>query len=540
MIAELISSTGAFQAANSLTSSLTTSLVAQASSDFVGPEVGWFALSPMLVLLAGALGMMVFGALTPTWPKGMYAAVAAVTAGTAGALAMVQWDDITDNGVRTLVGGAIAFDTFAMFLTITICISVLLVSLLTDTFLRGTPNDGPEVYALYLVAAIGGIVMASANDLIVLFLGLETLSLALYVLAASNRRSIKSAESGIKYFVLGGFASAFFLYGIALLYGAAGTTNITEMVATFQSGVDLDNPNALALAGLALLIVGLGFKVAAAPFHVWAPDVYEGAPTPVTAFMASVGKAAAFAAMIRVLVTALPFFRDDWRPVIWVLAILSLVIGSFLAVVQTNVKRMLAYSSVSHAGFLLVGVEAAGHTAGEALPGDGIPSVALYLMLYSVLVIGSFGVVTVVSRAAGDDDGDSTLDAFKGLSKRRPLLALAFTVFLLAQAGVPFTSGFIAKFGVIQAAVEVESYAIAIIAMVAAVVAAFLYLRIMVNMWLADPEDSDVEADVAGAGISVGLSAGLAIGAAAVFTLFVGVFPGWLLDAAETVNAIAR
>jgi NADH-quinone oxidoreductase subunit N len=537
MIAELISSTNVLQVANSVAAQV---MPAQEGPEFVGPEVVWFALSPMLVLLAGALAMLVIGALTPTWPKGMYAMVAAVTAGTAGALAMVQWDDITDNGVRTLVGGAIAFDTLAMFLTITICIGVLLVTLLTDTFLRGTPNDGPEIYALYLVAAIGGVVMASANDLIVLFLGLETLSLALYVLAASNRRSIKSAESGLKYFVLGGFASAFFLYGIALLYGAAGTTNITEMVATFQSGVDLENPNALALAGLALLIVGLGFKVAAAPFHVWVPDVYEGAPSPVTAFMASVGKVGAFAAMLRVLVTALPFFRDDWRPVIWVLAILSLVVGSFLAVVQTNVKRMLAYSSVSHAGFLLVGVEAAGHTAGDVLPGDGMPSVALYLMLYSVLVIGSFGVVTVVSRAAGNDDGDSSLDAFKGLSKRRPLLALAFTVFLLAQAGVPFTSGFIAKFGVIQAAVEVESYAIAIIAMVAAVVAAFLYLRIMVNMWLAAPEASDVEADAAGTGISMGVSAGLAIGAAAVFTLVVGVFPGWLLEAAETVNVIAR
>lgn len=535
MIAELISQVSTQAVA--LPATAVQTLPAQ--TPFVGHEVGWFALSPMLTLLAGALTMMVVGALTPTWPKGLSALFAAVTAGTAGALAMVQWDDITDNGTRTLVGGAIAYDTFAMFMTITICIGVLLVSLLTDSFLRGTPNDGPEIYVLYMVAAIGGIVMASANDLIVLFLGLETLSLALYVLASSNRRSLASAESGIKYFVLGGFASAFFLYGIALLYGAAGTTNISEMVATFQSGVDLDNSNALALAGLALLIVGLGFKVAAAPFHVWTPDVYQGAPSPVTAFMASVGKAGAFAAMLRVLVTALPFFRDDWRPVIWVLAILSLVIGSFLAVVQTNVKRMLAYSSVSHAGFLLVGVEAAGHTAGDLLPGDGMPSVALYLMLYSVLVIGSFGVVTVVSRASATDDGDSSLDSFKGLAKRRPMLALAFTVFLIAQAGVPFTSGFIAKFGVIQAAVEVESYAIAVIAMVAAVVAAFLYLRIMVNMWLADPADGAIEADAAGTGISVDISSAVAIGAAAIFTIFVGVFPGWLIDAAETVNLIA-
>jgi NADH-quinone oxidoreductase subunit N len=438
------------------------------------------------------------------------------------------------------VGGAIAFDTLAMFLTITICIGVLLVSMLTDSFLRGTPNEGPEIYALYLVAAIGGIVMASANDLIVLFLGLETLSLALYVLAASNRRSLASAESGIKYFVLGGFASAFFLYGIALLYGAAGTTNITEMVTTFQLEVDLTNPNALALAGLALLIVGLGFKVAAAPFHVWTPDVYQGAPSPVTAFMASVGKAAAFAAMLRVLVTALPFFRDDWRPVIWVLAVLSLLVGSFLAVVQTDVKRMLAYSSVTHAGFLLVGVEAAGHTAGELDPGDGMSSVALYLMLYSVLVIGMIGVVTIVSRAAGNRDGDSSLDSFKGLAKRRPALALGFTVLLLAGAGVPVTSGFIAKFGVIQAAVEVESYALAVIAMVAAVVAAFMYLRIMVNVWLAPPEEGAIEADIAGTGILINLSSGLAIAASVVFTLFVGVFPSWLIDAAETVNVIAR
>lgn len=506
----------------------------------LGPEVGWFALSPMLVLLGGALAMMLVGALTPLWPKGWYAFVAATTAGTAGALAMVQWDDITDLGPRTLVGGAIAFDTFAMFMTITVCASVLLVSMLTDRFLRGTPNDGPEIYALYLVAAIGAIVMASANDLIVLFLGLETLSLALYVLAASNRRSVESAESGLKYFILGGFASAFFLYGIALLYGSAGTTNITGIVITFRNGVDLSGNDALALAGIALMMVGLGFKVAAAPFHVWVPDVYQGAPSPVTAFMASVGKTAAFAAMLRVLVTALPQFRDDWRPVIWLMALLSLLVGSFLAVVQTNVKRMLAYSSVSHAGFLLVGVEAAGHTAGDRLPGDGMPSVALYLLVYSVLVIGSFGVVTVVSRAAGNSDGDTSLDAFRGLARRRPLLAVAFTIFLLAQAGVPFTSGFVAKFGVIRAAVEVDSYAIAVIAMVAAVVAAYLYLRIMISMWLSEPSEADLAAGQAGGGLTVGISAGFAIGAAAVFTLVVGVFPGWLIDAAETVNIIAR
>ena len=496
-------------------------------AEYLNPEVGWFALSPLVALVGGALLMLVVGALTPTWPKGLYAFVSATTAGTAGVLAAVNWDDITDGAPSTLVAGALAFDTFAMLATIIIAIAVVLVSLLTDNEIRDTPNDGPEIYALYLVAATGGVVMASANDLIVLFLGLETLSLAFYVLASSNRRSDASAESGLKYFILGGFASAFFLYGIALIYGAVGSTNISEMVESLASGFDADN-DALALAGVALLMVGLGFKVAAAPFHVWAPDVYQGAPSQVTAFMASVGKTAAFGAILRVLVIALPAYRDDWQPIIWVLAVLSLVVGSFLAVVQDNVKRMLAYSSVSHAGFILVGVEAAAHTAGEADPGPGMPSVMLYLLLYSVLVIGSFGVVTVVAGA-----GDASLSTFTGLAKRRPTLAIAFTVFLLAQAGVPFTSGFVAKFGVIQAAVEENSYAIAIIAMVSAVVAAFLYLRIMVSMWLHDSDD-DAPA------VTVPLSAGVAIGAAAIFTIVVGVAPGWLIDAADTVTSYAR
>ena len=283
---------------------------------------------------------------------------------------MFQWDDITDEGtVDDRVAAPLAFDTLAEFLTITICVAVVLVALLTGDELRRAGIDGPEVYALYLMAAIGGIVMASANDLIVMFVGLETLSLAFYVLAASDRRRSRSQESGMKYFVLGGFSSAFFLYGIALLYGGTGSTNIDDIVTHFQNTVDTQREDALVLAGVALMIVGLGFKAAAVPFHVWTPDVYEGAPTPVTAFMASAGKAAAFAAMLRVLVIALPFHRDDWRPVVWVLAVLSLVVGSALAVVQTNVKRMLAYSSISHAGFVLVGVEAAGHQAGELDPG---------------------------------------------------------------------------------------------------------------------------------------------------------------------------
>jgi NADH-quinone oxidoreductase subunit N len=366
-------------------------------------------------------------------------------------------------------------------------------------------------------------VMVSANDLIVLFLGLETLSLSLYLLAASHRKKSESQEAGLKYFILGGFASAFFLYGIALVYGVTGSTNISKVGSTLASEVPRAGMDAMLLVGIGLLLVGLAFKVSAVPFHVWTPDVYQGAPSPVTAFMASAGKVAAFAALMRIVVVAFPTRFDDWRPVIWVLAVLTVTVGSVLAVVQTNVKRLLAFSSVSHAGFILVGFEAAGHSKNH----DAIAAVVVYLVLYVVLVIGSFAVVTVV---AGSGDSATSLDDFRGLAKRRPALALALTVFLLGQAGMPATTGFIAKFGVIRAAVESHSYVIATIAMVAAVIAAFLYLRIMVSMWLDEPASDSA--------VHVPRGAAIAIFLAAAFTIVVGVFPGWLLNAADTVNSL--
>lgn len=489
----------------------------------LAPSIPWVDLTPLLILLAGASFLLLFGALIPRWPRGGYAVVASASAITAAIMSMIKWNNLGYDPAESVLSGAINIDRFAVFGWITISVAIVLVSLITHDYLVREDQDGPEVYALYLTAAIGGYVMTAAGDLIVLFLGLEILSLSLYILAASNRRREESPEAGLKYFILGGFSSAFLLYGIALLYGATGTTKLSGIAAVLNETVSLQRVDAFLLIGIALLLVGLAFKIAAVPFHVWTPDVYQGSPSPVTAFMASAGKVAAFAALLRILVTALERRVDDWRPVIWVIAVLTMVVGSILAVVQTDVKRMLAFSSISHAGFLLIGVEAAGHIGDT----NGLPSTMTYLMLYTVMVIGSFAVVTVVSA---ERNGGTSLTDLRGVGKNSPALALGFTVFLLAQAGVPLTSGFIAKFGVIQAAVKVDSYAIAIIAMLSAVVGAFVYLRIIVSMWLEDAEDTPK--------VRIPLASGLVIAAAVLFTLFVGVFPSWLLNATDLVTAV--
>jgi len=492
------------------------------------PSIDWLAITPLIILLGGMLVLLVVGALTKPWPRAWYAWSHLEVAVAALVIEMILWNRVGHEGPVTIINDALSIDRFALFVWIGVTIALGLVSLATADYLRREELDGPETYALYVCATIGAMVMAAANDLVVLFLGLEILSIALYVLAASHRRRVQSQESGLKYFVLGGFASAFLLYGIVMLYGATGTTNISRMGAYLSDRVFLDGDDAMLLAGVALLMVGLAFKVAAVPFHFWTPDVYQGAPTPVTSFMASVGKFAAFAAMLRILVTALPTRAEDWRPVVWVLAILSVVVGSVLAVVQSDVKRMLAYSSISHAGFILIGVEAAGHQ-GDV---DGLPSSLSYLVIYSVLVVGTFTVTGLVTRTG---DASSSLSSFRGLAKEHPLLALAMTVFLLAQAGMPVTSGFVAKFGVIQAAAENESYAVAVVAMLASVIAAVLYLRIIISMWLADAESGDEAREKVG----VPWTAAVVVTIAVAFTLFAGVFPGWLIEAARDALALA-
>lgn len=485
------------------------------------PDIQWAQLVPLLVLLGGAC-VLLLSTLAGSLPRWVAPSLTIATTFAALVVSAVRWNELYYNKGTYLVADAIAEDRFSMFATIVILVAVVCAALLMSSHHDNANGDALESYALLLTSAIGAIVMVAANNLIVMFLGLEILSLSLYLMAASDRRREQSQEAGLKYFILGGFASAFLLYGIALVYGATGAISISGISERLAGELTTGNKDALLLIGIGLILVGLGFKVSAAPFQVWTPDVYEGAPTSVTSYMASAGKVAAFAALLRLFMSGLTTRVDDWRPVIWVLAALTIFVGSTMAVVQTNVKRMLAYSSISHAGFVLVGVEAASHRGS-----DGLASSMAYLAIYTMLVMGSFAILVTV---AGQEDSATSLDSFKGLAQRRPILALAFSALLFAQAGVPFTSGFVAKFGVIKSAVEAESYAIAVVAMVGAVIGAFLYLRIMVSMWMEDPTNTEK--------VTIPRPAGVVIAASVAFALIVGFFPGLLLDAAKLVRFV--
>jgi NADH-quinone oxidoreductase subunit N len=482
------------------------------------PAVDWGAEAPLLVLIGGALVLMLVASFVRSRRSTVLYTVFTCLVGVGAIGASVPlWREVqdADRGPFSTLAGAVGIDGFSVFMTVVLAVAVILSALLTDDYLRREGLEGVEPYVLILLSAAGGVVMAQANDLIVLFLGLEVLSLAVYVLAAIHRRRVTSQEAGIKYFVLGAFSSAFFLYGIALIYGGTGTTNLVEILELFST--NLLTEDGLVLAGLALMLVGLGFKVAAVPFHFWTPDVYQGSPSPIVAWMASGVKVAGFAGLIRVFVLAFDAYSVDWQPMIYVVAVLTLVVGAVLAVVQTDVKRMMAYSSINHAGFVLVGVQAATE--------QGVEAALFYLATYTFLIAGTFGVITLVGRRG---DGHHSLDDYRGLGRSRPGLALLMAVFLFAQAGVPLTSGFFAKFYVITAAVDGGSTSLAVIAMVSSVISAFLYLRITVSLYMGDPEEAP-----AAPRLTVPVGAGIALALCVVVTLVVGVWPGSIAEVAR-------
>jgi NADH-quinone oxidoreductase subunit N len=501
------------------------------------PSIEWWGLLPVVILAVGALILLTVASLARGHLfRGFFAIYTVVVAGAAIVASLPVWARVqgwseiwgielthpSGTGPFSTVGGAVGIDGFSIFMTVVICSAVILGALVADGYLRREGLEGPEFYVLILLSATGGVIMAMANDLIVMFLGLETLSIAVYVLSAMHLRRAQSQEGGLKYFILGAFSSAFFLYGIALIYGATGSTNLITIKSFMAGNIPINN--GLLLLGLALLLVGFGFKVAAMPFHAWSPDAYDGAPTPAVVYMAAGVKAAAFAGLVRVFMLTFSNYAADWQPIVYVLAVLSMVGGALLAIVQSNVKRMMAYSSISHAGFILVAVQAATER--------GIQAVLFYLAAYTFMIAGTFAIITVIGRTG---DGRHQLSDYRGLSRTNPGIALVLTVFLLAQAGVPFTSGFFAKFYVIIASVDAGSWPLALIAMVSAVIAAFLYLRLVVSMYMSIPEGEEAftPAVLEGGPVRIGVGAWIGIAACFIVTLVVGIAPDTVLDPAE-------
>lgn len=415
---------------------------------------------------------------------------------------------------ETGAAGMIAVDAFRVFVNFVFLLAAALFVLISTRYIDEERLRLGELYALILFATVGMMVFAGARDLIVMFIGLELMSIPIYVLTGINRRDRRSAEGALKYFLLGAFSSAFFLFGIALAYGGSGSTNLESIA--LSVGIDGIGASSLLIVATALLAVGFGFKVGAVPFHMWTPDAYEGAPAPVTAFMAAGIKAAAFAGFLRVFMTAFPGLYDSWDAIAVWLAVLTMVAANLIALVQGNVKRMLAYSSIAHAGYLLVALAAA-----SAL---GVASFLFYSVSYTLMTMGAFAVVMVV---AGRGESRLDLEAYSGLAWQRPLLGVVMTILLLSLAGFPFTGGFIGKVFIVRAAVENGLVLLAVVLVMASLISYFYYLRVAWYMWFRDADAQTAQPAALAPGMTVALIA------AAVGTVLLGVFPGVLLEVAE-------
>jgi NADH-quinone oxidoreductase subunit N len=409
--------------------------------------------------------------------------------------------------------GAIAIDGFSVFFEALILIAAGFTILMSLDYASETRLPGAEYYSLLLFATLGMMLMAVGGDLIVIFVGLETMSIAIYVLAGLRRNDPRSNEAALKYFLLGAFSTGFLLYGIALTYGATGSIKL-EAIRHALEGASSVNP--LLLLGIALLLIGFGFKVAAVPFHMWTPDVYEGAPTPVTAFMAVGVKLAAFAAFLRVFMVHFGPVSVDWAWVLWVIAAITMTTGNLIALVQTNIKRMLAYSAIAHAGYILVGMTAVDAHAGA--------SVLYYLLAYAFTNLGAFSVVVALERTGEPSD---LISDYRGLAERRPVLAAAMAIFLFSLTGVPPLAGFVSKFYIFSAALSAGLVWLVIIAVLNSVIAAYYYIYVVVAMYM--QEDG-----VAVPSITAKPALAAAIALAALGTILIGIYPQPYMSAATT------
>src|SRR5947208_1072772 len=413
------------------------------------PDINLTLIAPELIDgVAGVIVMMVdaFARREQRWLTGSLSLISLLAAFVSSIWLWTAWP-----APGSAFNGMIVLDELRLSFTLIFVVVALLTILISSVWIETEKLPAGEFHSLLLFATTGMMLMASAGDLVIVFLGLEILSIATYVLAGFRRTDVRSNESSLKYFILGSFASAFLLYGIALIYGATATASLpgTTNIATIATRLNQSLYPPLLLAGAAMLLVGFGFKIATAPFHVWTPDVYEGAPTPVTAFMAAGPKAAGFASFMRVFLFGFPLVvattsgvalvHDVWLGVLYVLAILTMSVGNLAALVQTNVKRMLAYSSIAHAGYALVGFVAAGATADPQQRNEAIAAVVFYLLAYAVMNLGAFAVVTVIARSG---DRRTEIEDYNGIGFRAPALAFPLTLFLLSLLGVPLTAGF--------------------------------------------------------------------------------------------------
>jgi NADH-quinone oxidoreductase subunit N len=512
-------------------------------TDIQAPSIAYLPLLPMLLVLGAAVvGVLVEAFLPAAQRRAAQLAVALL--GLGGALAAVVW--LADRGTHRLVAeSAIAIDSPTLFLQGLLAVlgigSVLLLAerrldsaggevvsqaaalpgSREDVALAQSAHVQTEVYPLALFALGGMMLFPASNNLLLAFVALEVMSLPLYLMAGlARRRRLLSQEAALKYFLLGAFASAFFLYGVALIYGYAGTVDLgAVLTATTQTG----KSDTLLYLGIALLAVGLLFKIGAVPFQAWTPDVYQGSPTPVTALMAACTKVAAFGALLRIFYVGFGQATWDWRPMMWGIAILTMVGGAVLAVTQTDVKRMLAYSAVAHTGFLLVGV--------VAVNKNGLSGSLFYLTTYGFMTLASFAVVGLVR----DSSGEAThLASWAGLGKRSPLVAGVFAVLLFALAGIPLTSGFMAKFAVFKAAIEGGATALVIVGVVASAVTAFFYARVVVLMFFQEPAEDGPTVAVPSALTAVTIAVGTAV------TVVLGVLPQPVLDLAGKAALFLR
>ncbi|MBN8882762.1 NADH dehydrogenase subunit N [Salana multivorans] len=513
-------------------------------NSFVAPEIQWAALSPILVVVGAAiLGVVVATFVPKTSRRTVQVFVALAAPLVALVLVAWRWSVVVGGGESTLVAGQLAEDGPTLAIQMVLCLVALVgFAVMASRLPSGEEAFAPqgaaapgspyeeaarkagleqtEVFPLALFSLAGMLVFPMANDLLVLFVALEVLSLPLYVLTAlARRRRVLSQEASLKYFLLGAFSSALFLFGVALLYGFSGSLGYADLGTAAEMTVGMDG---MAVIGFLLVLVGLLFKVGAVPFHAWVPDVYQGAPTPVTGFMAAATKTAAFGAILRLLYVAAPGFGWDLEPVLWTVAIASMLVGTVLAIVQTDIKRILAYSSVAHAGFALVAI--------ATLSPSGPSSLIFYLLAYGLATVGAFAVITLVRErdAEGNVTGEAThLSQWAGLGRRHPVLAGMMTLFLLSFTGIPLTAGFVGKFVAFVSAVEGGAWPLVVVAVVASAAAAFFYVRIIVLMFFTEPEESERPGSDA---VTPGALTGVALWVCAIATVVLGVWPTPVLD----------